>query len=124
MLVATLSALLANIVTGTASPAPPSTALRTGFTQPRETLQCVVVLRTAAETVRGSQGDSADARALTLSASVAEERYRRQAEADGLNPLQVEIALAAERDAHPSGGPEQIRSCLGLKPVGLAASGR
>lgn len=124
MLVATLSALLANIVTGTAAPVPPSTALRTGITQQRETLQCAVALRTAAETMRDSQGDSADARSLTLSASVAEERYRGQAAADGLNPLQIEIALAAERDARQSGGPEQIRSCLGLKPVELAASGR
>ena len=110
MPIAVLSALLA-----TAATSAPDAA-----SQQREMLQCVGLLRAAAETMRGAQGDSADARSLTLSASAAEERYRRQAEADGVSRLQIEIVLAAERDARRTGSPEQLRNCLAQKAAGLA----
>lgn len=71
-------------------------------------LQCVVLTRAAAEQLQASQGDSGAARALGMKASQMEEQYRANAMAGGLDPFQVEIALAAEResfDAHQAAKP-------------------
>lgn len=104
MSIVTLSAFLATVMTAAPVAAPQG-----------ETLRCAVALRSAADTMRASQGDSADARSLTMSASAAEENYRRQAATDGLNPLQIEIALAAEREARQANVEQLVAQCLGTR---------
>lgn len=73
--------------------------------------QCVALVSLAADDTRGREGDSELARALTMKAGTLEGMFRDTAASEGLDPMQVEIALAADRSAAPgsAGGAEGER---------------
>ena len=92
-------------------------------------LQCAVMVRIAADEVRGREGDSGYARSLGMKAGGLEERFRDDATRRGLDPIQVEITLAAEISAAEAAGnggvaPEvRVAPCFAMADAGGSPGG-